>query len=55
MKAYPYPCPTPNQGGYTAIMKAAANGHHGTVNHLIAKGANINAQSTVRSPIAHRS
>merc|ERR1719469_885089 len=31
--------------GYTAIMKAAANGRHATVDHLIAKGADVNVQS----------
>ena len=34
-----------DESGYTALMKAAANGHLGCVDHLIAKGADVNAQT----------
>ena len=43
----------PPQNGYTALMHAALHGAHHCVDHLIVKGANVNAQSHVRrSPAA---
>ena len=41
------------QGGYTAIMIAAAKGLGATVDQLIVEGANVNVQSTVRRQCGH--
>ena len=38
----------PPQMGWTALMKAAINGKLDFLDHLIAKGANVNAQNDVR-------
>ena len=35
----------PDDGGYTALLKAAANNHLGCVDYLLAKGANVNTQT----------
>ena len=51
----PSPNPNPNQAGYTAIILAAAGGHHDCVNLLIRFRADVNAQNPVsRDPALPR-
>ena len=40
--------PSPPKGGWTALMGAAINGKLDCLDHLIAMGANVNAQNEVR-------